>query len=81
MRMTDAQRISVMMMVRDGTMSVDEAMQKVLATEEDLQKSQAVPGEVGSILCRSIGGCLGRAWATFPDASCSAALASRARGY
>ncbi|EDQ88726.1 uncharacterized protein MONBRDRAFT_8750 [Monosiga brevicollis MX1] len=38
MKMTDAQRIAVMELVRAGTLTVDEAMQQVLQTETELAK-------------------------------------------
>eukprot|EP00045_Choanoeca_perplexa_P016369 m.220034 g.220034 ORF g.220034 m.220034 type:complete len:1428 (+) comp17239_c0_seq4:206-4489(+) len=41
MRMTDAQRIAVMSMVRDGKLSIEAAIRKVLTVEELLEETEA----------------------------------------
>lgn len=44
MMMSDEQRVKVMQMVKDGKLTVDEAIEKVLAVEEMIKSTECLVG-------------------------------------
>ena len=60
MKLTDEQRIRVMMLVKEGKLTVDQAMDKVLKVEEEIaaleqkvRDNHVMSPSIGSLPCRS----------------------------